>query len=107
MSCFGYAPPPAWTSAAADLVLPRARADLVLEPLDDEALLVAPAGAIHRLNATALFVWRHCDGRTALHTLADRLTRQFEVDFATARRHVEETLALFAELGLLAAEPLA
>ena len=54
------------------LYLPKAREEgLIIEPLDDELLVYDTRS--HRsnaLNATAAFVWRHCDGKTSLPELA-------------------------------------
>lgn len=103
MSFVGYCPPPAWTTQAAEITAPGRLTDVRVERLDDEALVITPTGAVHRLNATALLVWEHCDGTRTTLGIAELLTRAFEVDFETALAHVEEAIALFAELGLFAA----
>jgi len=51
---------------------PKAReAGLILEPLDDELLVYdIQSHRSNALNATAAFVWRHCDGKTSIPELA-------------------------------------
>ena len=52
--------------------LPKAREDdLIVEPLDDELLVYdTKSHRSNALNATAGFVWRHCDGKTSIPELA-------------------------------------
>jgi hypothetical protein len=92
--------PPAWTARSAPIRVPRRRNDINLEILDDEGILVAPDGGIHRLNSTALLVWEFCNGRTTTLQIADRLSRVYRIDADTALDHVEETVAAFAQLDL-------
>lgn len=92
--------PPAWTARSAAIGVPRRRDDVNLEILDDEGILVAPDGGVHRLNSTALLVWEFCNGRTTTLQIADRLSRVYRIDADTALDHVEETVAAFAQLDL-------
>jgi hypothetical protein len=92
--------PAAWTGSEAAICAPRRRNDVGLEILDDEGILVAPDGGVHRLNSTALLVWESCNGRTTSHQIADRQVQVYGIDAETALGHVEETLAGFAQLGL-------
>ncbi len=94
--------PPHWTSRQATIVIPRRRGDLIAEELDDEVILLDPQdGATHRLNATALDVWRRCDGQATTREVAAELTQTYEVTFETALDHVDQLLVSFAELGML------
>ena len=90
-----------WT--ARDLFIPpRRRIDLMVEILDEEALLYDPVtGQIHRLNQSALDVWQQCDGKRTTKALAHRQTDIFDIDFATALDNVEQLVAFFAEAGVL------
>ena len=92
--------PPAWTARSAAICVPQRRNDINLEILDDEGILVAPDGGVHRLNSTALLVWEFCNGRTTTLQIADRLSRVYRIDAETALDHVEETVAAFAQLNL-------
>jgi len=97
--------PPRWTARAAAIAAPRRRADLVEDELDGEAILSdVRTGGIHRLNETALIVWRWCDGRTTTLQIARGLTRQYDVGLEIALDHVEQLLVLFAEAGLVEVE---
>jgi hypothetical protein len=64
---------------ARSVKLPQARQDeLFIEPLGDELVVYdAKHHCAHRLNATAAWMWRHCDGRKtvaeARQMLADEL----------------------------------
>jgi len=51
---------------------PKAREEgLIIEPLDDELLVYdTQSHRSNALNATAAFVWRHCDGKTSIPELA-------------------------------------
>lgn len=97
--------PPRWTVRAGAIAAPRRRADLVEDELDGEAILSdVRTGGIHRLNETALIVWRWCDGRTTTLQIARGLTRQYDVGLEIALDHVEQLLVLFAEAGLVEVE---
>ena len=90
-----------WTAQEASIPPPR-RKDLVVEILDDEAILFDPAtGQTHRLSQGALNVWQQCDGNRTTKALAHRQTEIFDIEFETALDHVEQLVALFAESGLL------
>lgn len=97
--------PPRWTVRAGAIAALRRRADLVEDELDGEAILSdVRTGGIHRLNETALIVWRWCDGRTTTLQIACGLTRQYDVGLEIALDHVEQLLVLFAEAGLVEVE---
>ncbi len=94
--------PPCWTSRDAVIVAPRRRDDLIPEELDGEVFLFDPQdGATHRLNPTALAVWRRCDGQTTTRQIAEQLTHTYDVGFDTALDHVDQLVASFAELRML------
>ncbi len=93
---------PHWSSRTAAFVPPPRRPDIFENELDGEAILVDPRdGNTHRMNATALAVWRQCDGRATTREIAQEQVRRFEVEFDPALNHVEQLVALFAESHLL------
>lgn len=70
--------------------------------LQDEFLIYEPGdGRVHVLNGVAREIWLLCDGRHAVHAIAQELCSQFDVDVATAEKDVQETLARLADLGLV------
>ncbi len=92
-----------WTSREAAIPAPPRRRDLLVEDLDGQAILADPrSGRLHRLNETALAVWRACDGDTTMRAIAMQLTETYDVDCDTALDYVEQLVARFAEAELLA-----
>lgn len=90
---------------APSLSAPTQRENLTVYELDDEALVFDPVSSdTHRLNATALFVWRLCDGRHALDRISQALTRTYEVDPDAAREHAERILQEFLSHGLISVQ---
>ncbi len=86
------------------VVAPCKREGLVEKVLDSEAVLYDESnGHTHRMNETALWVWRACDGRSTTWQLAERLTRAFEVSHEAAQSDVEQLIAAFAQAGLVTA----
>ena len=93
---------PEWTTRAVTVIAPPRRDDVVEEELDGEVILYdARTGNIHRLNETALEVWRQCDGQRTTRDIAAGLTETFDVDFDTALDHVEELVTVLAESNLV------
>jgi hypothetical protein len=77
---------------------PHRRTDMTVHELDGEALIYDPATAdTHRLNATALFIWRLCDGRRDARVIAERVVGAYDVDVEAALQHVEHTLNVMWE----------
>lgn len=60
------------------MTLPQARKEkLVVREMSDELLVYdLKSHRAHCLNQTAAFIWRHCDGRTEVPTLAGMLTER-------------------------------
>ncbi len=84
------------------MTTPHRRPGIACEVLDGEALLFDPdTGQTHRLNRTALDIWNACDGRSATHDLAARLTADYAVSFDQSLEDVEQTIATLACAGLL------
>jgi len=81
---------------------PRRRLDLIQHELDGEALIFDPQSQdTHRLNETALFVWRLCDGTNDLSAMAKAVAHRYDVDERGAARHVERLCVELDGLGLL------
>lgn len=84
--------------------MPFRRTDMRVHELDGEALVYDPVSAdTHRLNQTALFIWRQCDGRKDIRRIAKRLTTDYDVSFAVALAHVQRVLKDFQDRSLIAA----
>jgi len=62
--------------------VPRARIEgLVIQELPDEVLVYdRQRDKAHCLNQTAALVWKYCDGKTTIPTIAKRLERDLKAD---------------------------
>ena len=75
---------------------------LVVREVSDGILLLDMAGAqIHQLNATAAFIWRHCDGVAAPADIATSLSREYDVERVAAARDVDMALKELRALNLV------
>jgi PqqD family protein of HPr-rel-A system len=84
-------------------MLPTRRADLVTRTVDGEVVILDRAtGNVHRLNATASFIWNHCDGTSTSAEIAARVATNFERTPEQVLADVTEALANLERLGLLA-----
>lgn len=80
---------------------PLRRADVRVQELDGEALIFDPVSAdTHRLNETALFIWRECNARRDASSIAKRLTEVYDVSYDNSLEYVTHTLGVFRERGL-------
>lgn len=78
---------------------------LMLKQVGDEALLLdIEHNLLHRLNATAGFIWSHCDTLTSPEALAHGLAGQYDVDEQIALRDVMHTLDRMRALHLLSSD---
>lgn len=81
--------------------LPRIQSHLTVRTLAGEAVVYDPRSrATHRLNATALTIWRWCAEARGSADVARRLTATFEVDAAQAEADVRATIDALYERGL-------
>ena len=81
---------------------PQRRADVTVHELDGEALVYdETSGDTHRLNETALFIWRQCDGRRAAYCVAEQLAEIYEISVESALQHVQRMLSEFHERRLV------
>ena len=92
---------PEWTNIQATVIVPRKRDDVVVEWIDDEAIICDPVnGCTFHFNATALEVWSQCDGQRTTQELAEEMTQLYDVAFELALDDVEQLVVLFTECGL-------
>ena len=88
--------------SAPSRVRPKRCVDLVDREVDGERVLLDEAnGRIHRLNATAAFIWERCDGDTEVEELAAALADEFGRSAQEVRPDVEVLLRQLESLGLL------
>ncbi|UCG15568.1 MAG: HPr-rel-A system PqqD family peptide chaperone [Phycisphaerales bacterium] len=84
---------------------PTRSKNLIVHELDDEALIYDPeTGDTHRLNQTALFIWRRCDGLTDPAQIGEALAETYDVSAADAMNQVRRMIAEFDQLGLTTRE---
>lgn len=78
------------------------REDVQLHVIDGEGILFEQAtGNTHRLNATALDIWRLCDGRRDRNGISAALRDRYEVSGDEAVEHVDRVLEILEKSGLL------
>src|SRR3954464_11295096 len=76
-------------------------AQTIPQTVGDELLLLEQdGGKLHRLNATAAWIYERCDGRSAAD-LAAEMASHFAVDTGTAQRDVRALAGQLVELGLV------
>ena len=81
---------------------PLHRADMTIHELDGEALVFdAASGDTHRLNETALFIWRQCEGRLDAREVAERLAEVYDLPTEAALGHVTRMFREFRERDLV------
>ena len=79
----------------------KRRRDLVTRVIEGETVILdRMAEKVHRLNATASYIWTVCDGHTA-HDITASLLLQFDAPAETVLRDVDATLSEFRRLGLV------
>ena len=87
-----------------EVVAPRRRSGIVHQVIDAEALLYDQlSGRTHRMNKTALSVWRACDGRSTTGEMAQELAEAYQVSLERALEDVEQLIAAFARTDLVTA----
>ena len=84
--------------------MPLQRCDLRVHELDGDALIYDMKSAdTHRLNVSAAFIWRLCDGRHDVDAIIKKLTGVYDVTPDAAREHVERILGEFSARNLFEA----
>ena len=75
---------------------------VISREVEGEALVLdTQSQRIHQMNATALFIWTHCERVESAEGLATMLASAFDIDEATALRDVVRTVAELHALELL------
>jgi hypothetical protein len=81
---------------------PKRRSDVRVRDVEgDTVVLDRAAERIHRLNATASFIWHRCDGRRTVRDIADELAGSFDVEPEAANEAVVAAVDQLDQLGLL------
>jgi len=81
---------------------PKRRPDVSIREVEgDTVVLDRATEQIHRLNATASFIWHRCDGRRTVRDIADELAGSFDIDPEPANEAVLGALRQLDQLGLL------
>ncbi len=81
---------------------PERRSDVIFRVVDGEVVILDRRhDTVHRLNATASFVWEHCDGNRTAEEIADLLAAEFPDARDQVLADVRHILAQFDRLGLL------
>ena len=89
-------------SIAMDDRRPKRRSDVSIREVDgDTIVLDRGAEQIHRLNATASFIWHRCDGQYTVRDIADDLAGSFDVGPTAAKEAVVTAVRQLDQLGLL------
>ena len=84
---------------------PEARTDVTWAQVADQGVLYDPQAArIHRVNATALLVWRCCDGRATVAEIVADLADIFETAVEDVAGPVEAIIEEFNTGGVLVAD---
>jgi hypothetical protein len=84
---------------------PEHRDDVVLEESRTGATLYDPLSAsAHRLNSTALEIWKQCDGSKRAADIAARLAHLFEMSLAESQEHVDRMIGELRSLQMLVAD---
>jgi hypothetical protein len=85
---------------------PRRRSDLLERIVDGETVILDRAGGnVHRLNATASYVWNQLNGENSAAQIAADLAAQFENAPDTVLDDVNTAIDNLSQLGLLERDP--
>jgi hypothetical protein len=83
-------------------MLPMRRADLDTRTVDGEVVILDRArSVIHRLNATASWIWNDCDGKSTATDIATRLAAKVQSTPDEVLEDVIDTIANLERLELL------
>lgn len=88
-------------STATDAGLRAPRADLQVELVDGEAVILdKESGKVHQLNATATLVWGGIADGNSPSQIAASLSEEFDIQREIAERDVQQVIEQFEELKL-------
>ena len=80
----------------------RRRAGVLSTRVDDELVLLDDStSTYHGLDSVGARVWEQLDGGVTLRAICDRLSAEFEVDWARCEREVLAFSADLAQVGLV------
>jgi pyrroloquinoline quinone biosynthesis protein D len=83
---------------------PRRRADVVLQDVGGEAILIDPhTDEAHVLNGSAARLWQLCDGERTIEGLAAEFGAIYDLTAADVIEDVREVVAELAKLKLIEA----
>ncbi len=91
-----------WYDRRSRIPCPVARPDILIEQLDDEAVLFDPRnGSTYRLNHTSLLVWRFCRPGSCIQNIVRSISEHYDIDHERLLEDVEQVLAYLASHGLV------
>lgn len=83
-------------------MIPRQRSHLNVQPVGDESLVLdLSCDQIHQLNATATWIFQHCDGQTSVEDLSDELAETYSIERERAKTDLRQTIEQLAALNLI------
>ena len=72
------------------------------QEMDDQILVLMPKqNTVHELNTTASFLWKSIDGELSIDDLTNLLLEEFDVNFETAQKDLQEFVSEMKVQGLL------
>jgi len=78
------------------------RANLSTQEIDGERVILdKDNGQIHQLNGAASLIWQQIEAGSDSSLILQELTKQFEIDEATAKADLDKVLQQFKDLELL------
>lgn len=88
------------------LTCPKPRSEVIAREVDGELLLLdRDGGQLHKLNTSASFIWRGCNGESTVADIAMALAREYGLTQTRAEQDVVETIGKLAELGVVVIGP--
>ncbi len=83
-------------------MIPRQRSHLNVQTVGDESLVLdLSCDQIHQLNATATWIFQHCDGHTSVEDLSDELAEIYSIERDRAKTDLRQTIEQLAALNLI------
>jgi hypothetical protein len=83
----------------------RLRQDLGIEEIDGELLILDKANnKIHKLNASARFIWQRIQAGKSESAIASELSKVARVSDRFVARDIKKLISKFRELGLVISE---
>jgi hypothetical protein len=88
------------------MTIPMRRSDLTARIVEGEVVILdRQTDHVHRLNATASYIWNRCDGRHTADAIASQLADEYNQPSEVVAQDVMATLENLRKLGLLAGDP--